>query len=133
MFTDFVCYSFHRKCAVLPAYFCTLKTKVRGKIVHNLSHTTKFFQVSAVLILKPIGSNFVQCTIFLFVVGTVRQTFRSFEICIKTSAKDDEVINCNVNSKMIRKVVTKEFCYVLQWSNINILLRFKYFVALCTL
>jgi hypothetical protein len=29
---------------------------------------------------------------------------------------------------MIGKVVTQEFCYVLQWSNINILPRFKHFV-----
>jgi hypothetical protein len=85
------------------------------------------------LILKPSGSNFVQCTTFVFVTGTVRQPFRNFEICIKTSAKDDEVINCNVNSKMIGKMVTQEFCYVLQWSNINIPLRFKHFVALCSL
>jgi len=97
MFTDFVCYSVHRKCAVLPVYFCTLKTKVRDKVVFNLSHTTKFFPVSAVLILKPNGSDFVHCTTFLFVIETVRQTFRSFEVCIKASAKDDEVINGNVN------------------------------------
>ena len=96
MFIDFLYYSVHRKCAVLSAYFCTLKTKVRGKIVLNLSHTTKFFPVSAVLILKPNGSDFVHCT-FLFVIGTMRHTFRSFEVCIKTSAKDDEVINGNVN------------------------------------
>jgi hypothetical protein len=97
MFTDFVCYGVHRKCAVLPAYLCTLKTKVRGKTVLNLSHTTKFFPVSTVLILKPSGSDFVHCTTFLFVIGTVRQTFRSLEVCIKTSAKDNEVINGNVN------------------------------------
>jgi len=77
MFNDFVCYSVHRKCVVLPAYFCILKTKVRGKIVLNLSHTTKFFPVSAVLILKPSGSNFVQCTTFLFVIGTVSQIVRN--------------------------------------------------------
>jgi hypothetical protein len=133
MFTDFVCYSVHRKCAVLPAYFCTLKTKVRGKIVLNLFHTTKFFPVSAILILKPSRSDFVHYTTFLFVIGTVRQTFRSFEICIKTSAKDDEVINSNENiAKLLEKWSPKNFV-VLQWSNTHILLRFKYFVALCAL
>jgi hypothetical protein len=110
MFTDFVCYSVHRKCAVLPAYFCTLKTKARGKIVLNLFHTTTFFPVSAVLILKPRGSDFVHCTTFLFVIGTGRQTFRSFEVCIKTSAKDDEVINGNVNiATLLEKWSPKNF------------------------
>ena len=97
MFTDFIRCSVHRKCAVLSTYFCTLKAMVRRKIVLNLSHTSKLFPVSAILILKPCGSDFLHCTAFLFVVGTVRQTFRRFEVCIKTSAKDDEVINGNVN------------------------------------
>ena len=104
MFIDFIQYSVHRQCVVFLAYFCTLKAMVRGKIVLNLSHTTKFFLVSAIVILKPSGSDFVTCTAFLFVVGTVRQTFRSFEVCIKTSAKHDEMINGNVNCKTVNVV-----------------------------
>ena len=94
----------------MPAYFCTFKTKVRGKTVLNLSHTTKFFPVSAVSILKPSGSDFVHCTTFFFVIGTMRHTFRSFEVCIKTCAKDDEVINGNVNiAKLLEKWSPKNF------------------------
>jgi hypothetical protein len=83
-------------CGVLPAYVFTLKTKVRCEIVLNLSHTLMVFPVSEILIFKP-SENDVHCTTFLLVIRTVRQTFRSSEVCIKTSAKNDEVINGNVN------------------------------------
>jgi hypothetical protein len=64
--------------------------------VLNLPQHFKVFPVSEILILKP-SENDVHCTTFLLVVRTVGQTFRSSEVCIKTSAKNDEVIHGNVN------------------------------------